>query len=383
MVTFMPFEIIRPDTLPDGLDAIVVSVPREGGLFAPKAGTAKAYQIRDARARWELRAVRPAWNGGSRREGEILKRCYLEGMRLAVLHGCASVALYPLAAEEPDFPKSLDYQVALDAVREFLSSHELQVYVISGSREKSALREQQRDELNRLLSSMGETRFIPPEDHTQDSGPKVPPRDWEWELRHQSVWALHTNEDGTTELVHMPPLDEPDCGALREPLPPSMPAPCAAPPSQAQGHTAPMPPAPSVKRASMATGRLPDLSHPGLTELLEQTDAGFSDTLLRLIDASGKKDSEIYTRANVSRQHFSKIRNNPAYRPTKATAVAFAIALQLNLEQTKDLLGRAGIALTNSSKFDVIIMYFIRQGIYDIYEINTALFAYDQNLLGA
>ena len=91
----------------------------------------------------------------------------------------------------------------------------------------------------------------------------------------------------------------------------------------------------------------------------------------------------MYARANVSRQHFSKIRNNPGYRPTKVTAIAFAIALELDLEQTKDLIGRAGYALTNSSKFDVIIMYFIRQGIYDIYEINTALFAYDQLLLGA
>ena len=383
MVTLMPFEIIKPDALPRELDAMVVSVPREGGLFAPKAGTAKAYPVRDARASWEIRAVRPAWKGGNRREGELLKKCYLEGMRLAVLNGCASVALYPLAADEPDFPKPLDYQIALDAVREFLITHELQVYVIAGSLEKSTLLVRRKDELNRLLSSMGETKFIPPEDHAQDSGPKIPDRDWDWELRHQSVWALQTNEDGTTELVHMPPPDEPEFDASREPLPPSMPAPCEASPSQAQRRTAPMPPAPSVKRASMATGRLPDLSHPGLTELLEQTDAGFSDTLLRLIDASGKKDSEIYTRANVSRQHFSKIRNNPAYRPTKATAVAFAIALQLNLEQTKDLLGRAGIALTNSSKFDVIIMYFIGQGIYDIYEINAALFAYDQSLLGA
>ena len=375
----MPFDIIRPDALPQGLDAMVVSIPKQSGLFAPKAGTAKAYPVRDPRARWEIRAVRPAWAGGNRREGEILKKCYLEGMRLAVLNGCASVALYPLAEGEPDFPKSLDCQVALDAVREFLRTHELQVYVLTGSREKSALLTQQRDELNRLLSTMGETKSGPPEDQTQNSGPKIPHRDWDWELRHQSVWALRTNEDGTTELVHMPPPDEPEFDASREPLPPSMP--CEMPPSQAQRHTAPMPPAP--RRVSMDTAELPDLSHPGLTELLERTDAGFSDTLLKLIDASGKKDSEVYARANVSRQHFSKIRNNPGYRPTKVTAIAFAIALELDLEQTKDLIGRAGYALTNSSKFDVIIMYFIRQGIYDIYEINTALFAYDQLLLGA
>ena len=120
-----------------------------------------------------------------------------------------------------------------------------------------------------------------------------------------------------------------------------------------------------------------------LRDLLRQTDAGFSETLLRLIDESGKKDAEIYRRANLTRQHFSKIRSNPAYRPTKATALALAIALELDLDQTKDLIGRAGYALTNSSKFDVIITYFIRQRRYDIFEINTALYEYDQLTLGA
>lgn len=120
-----------------------------------------------------------------------------------------------------------------------------------------------------------------------------------------------------------------------------------------------------------------------LEELVAQTDAGFTETLLKLIDKTGKKDSEIYTKANVSRQHFSKIRNNPNYRPTKPTAIAFAIALELDLEQTRDLIGRAGFALTNSSKFDVIIMYFIGQGNYNLFDINAALFEFDQSLLGA
>ena len=119
-----------------------------------------------------------------------------------------------------------------------------------------------------------------------------------------------------------------------------------------------------------------------LGEWLKKTDAGFSETLLKLIDQSGKKDSEIYTRANLSRQHFSKIRNNPGYRPTKPTALALAIALELDLEKTKDLIGRAGYALTKSSKFDLIVMYFIEQGHYDLNDINEALYEYDQSLLG-
>lgn len=120
-----------------------------------------------------------------------------------------------------------------------------------------------------------------------------------------------------------------------------------------------------------------------LLEELDSLDAGFSETLLKLIDRTGKKDSEIYKKANVDRKLFSKIRNNPNYKPTKATALAFAIALELNLEETKDFIGRAGFALTHSSKFDIIIEYFIVHEIYDIFQINEILFGNDQSLLGA
>ena len=117
--------------------------------------------------------------------------------------------------------------------------------------------------------------------------------------------------------------------------------------------------------------------------MVRQADAGFSETLLKLIDETGEKDSDIYKRANIDRKLFSKIRNNPQYKPSKSTALAFAIALELDLEQTRDFIGRAGYALSRSSTFDIIVEYYITHGRYDIYEINMVLFEFDQNLLGA
>lgn len=378
----MPFEIVRNDITNMIVDAIVNTAnPRPvigagvdaciHGKAGPRllearekigriaVGQAAITPGFDLPARFVIHTVGPVWRGGLLGEARQLRSCYEASLALALEHQCRSVAFPLICAGNYGFPRDKALQIAMDAIRSFLAHHEMKVYLVVFDRDSFRLSQKR----FREVSSFIDEHYVQEKSRGTDD----------------AAAARRRIQEDARYGAPMASLPTDACQA-----PEPMEAPKSAPPRPAPRFSAPMSAAPMEKPSAAAPKQSVHTGEkPSLAQLLEKTDAGFSETLLKLIDSTGKKDSDIYTRANISRQHFSKIRNNPFYQPTKATAIAFAIALELDLEQTRDLIGRAGFALTNSSKFDVIVMYFIRERNYDLFDINAALFEFDQNLLGA
>ena len=347
-VAALPFTIVRNDITQMRVDAIVNSAnplsligagadsmihkkagPRllearqKIGAIAP--GQAVITPAFELDAKYVIHTVGPVWDGGRCGEETLLRNCYDNSLKLALAHGCESIAFPLISTGNYGFPKDKALQIAISAFSEFLMEHEMQIYLVVFDRKAFKLSEQ----LFQGVASYIDQNYV--------------------DAREQAVYGVGS-EIRRSHSRRRRDMEICERAVLRESLP------CA--------------PVAASKAAS-------------LEDLLKQADAGFTETLLKLIDKTGKKDSEIYKKALLTKQHFSKIRNNPNYKPTKATAIALALALELDLEQTGDLIGRAGYALTSSSKFDLIIQYFIQQGNYNVVEINVALFEFDQPLLGS
>ena len=238
---------------------------------------------------------------------------------MAKEHGCESIAFPLIATGNYGFPKPLALQIAVREISTFLLENEMQVYLVVFGKEAFALSEK----LFKSVSSYIDENYI----------------------------RSKTLDEYGTESLYGSRLET---RRIRE-----------------------------QEYSDMLVGAAIPSDSDDWGQMLKDLDAGFSETLLQLIDRTGKKASEIYKKANVDRKLFSKIRNNMDYRPSKTTALAFAFALELDVDETKDFISRAGFALSHSSKFDVIVEYFLVNGNYNVFELNEVLFAFDQPLIGA
>ena len=330
----MPLEIVRNDITKMHVDAIVNAtdptlsggggvdgaIHRAAGpqleaackaLGGCKTGEAKVTEGFDLPCKYILHTVGPIWRGGAFGERALLTACYQNALALARARGCESVAFPLISSAAHGYPKAQALRVAVEAITEFLTENEMEVYIVVFTRDEVAVSEKLFQAVEQYIDDVyvGERYDAPREMQRRAYS------------RQQTLYA----------------------------------------------------PAESAPRAGA------DLD---LETLLGQVDESFGQMLLRKIDEQGMTDAECYKRANVDRRLFHKIKNNPGYRPGKQTVLAFAIALRLSLAETKELLMKAGFALSHSNKVDIVVEYCIMDGNYDIFEINEVLFKFDLPPLG-
>ena len=396
-----------------GWDRLLEARERIGEIAPGEAAWTPAFSLH---ARYIIHTVGPAWTGGGSGERETVARCYRKSLELAA---------FPLIATGTyGFPKDEALRIAMAEISGFLLSNEMEVLLVVYDKESFEVS-------GKLFSDI--QSFI------DDSEAAYTPDDLQYnradDLQYKGTGDLKYNRadasdvrakktsrarrilDGFRERKNAlkreeepipqsgAPFGDRDAGSPFEErasglpfraqdaesmvedismgaesggyddllLSESMEQPAFeadAAPSYSRSFSAPSAPSFPSQDASLETR-------------LKHLDKTFQEYLFMLIDRRGLSDTDVYKKANIDRKHFSKIRSNAGYKPSKKTALALAIALELNLDETKDLIGRAGLALSPSIIFDRIIEYCIETCNYDIYEINCILFKYDQPTLGA
>ena len=348
----MPLNIVRNDITKIHCDAVVNAannglvggggvdgaIHRAAGNELDKAcqklggcptGQAKATKGFRMPCRYIIHTVGPVWQGGNAGEPALLASCYRESLRLAARLKCESVAFPLISAGAYGYPKEEALHIAVNAITEFLLKNDMTVYIAVYDRDSFQV---SRKLLNDVKEYIDE-HYI--EEHC------IP--------RNSADFHFHQEQPGAGTAS----------ASLWKNVRRSLPV------------------AGEAREASFAK------ESKSLDEMLCCLDESFSQMLLRKIDEKGMSDAQCYKKANIDRKLFFKIRSNIHYKPSKPTVLAFAIALELSLDETKDMLMKAGFALSHSNKFDVIVEYFIKNGRYDIFEINEVLFSFDQVMLGA
>ncbi len=339
----MPLHIIRNDITKLECDAIVNAanktllggggvdgaIHRAAGkelleeckkLGGCRTGEAKITKAYRLPCKYVIHTVGPVWHGGAKGERGMLTDCYRNSLKLARQYECNSVAFPLISSGAYGYPKEEALKVATEEITEFLCYFDMTVYIVIFDKNAFAISEKLFSDVKSFIDD------VYAEEHEY-------PRSSILNLFNDSRFKAMSCESEALEDTLL----------------------CRTMPS---------------KRPA----RLEDM----ITEL----DESFSQMLIRKIDEKGMSDTECYKRANIDRKLFSKIKNDINYHPKKTTAVAFAIALRLDLDETRELLSKAGYSLSRSYKFDIIIEYFLLNKNYDIFMINETLFAFDQVLLG-
>ena len=301
---------------------LLLECAKLGGCKVGQAKVTNAYKLP---CRYVIHTVGPRWKGGQSGEKELLESCYRESLQLAVDNHCESIAFPLISSGVYGYPKEQALRVAVDTITSFLIEHDMLVYIVVFDKSAFQISEKLFAEITSYIDDKYvDTHFIYNHSHRDSFG----------ESTVLAETHILSDDRDTCELQEL------GCTSMA------------------------MPKAVSLEDA------------------ISEIDESFSQMLFRKIDEKGMTDTQCYKKANVDRKLFSKIRGDIHYRPSKTTAIAFAIALELSLEETKDMLMKAGFALSHSNKFDIIIEYFINNENYNVFEINEALFAFDQSLLG-
>ena len=388
----MPFTIVRNDITKMRVDAIVNAAKPsllggggvDGAIHAAagpelleecrtlggcRVGEAKCTAAYRLPCKYVIHTVGPKWHGGLFGEERALASCYRAALALAKNKGCESVAFPLISAENYGFPKDRAMRVAVETIGAFLLENDMDVSLVVYGAESTAL--------SRKLFA-GVQEYID-EHYVERRAPLFSRRDNRREESFGESVAFNASLAEDEARYSLAPEAQEESASPQAIRPKTKP--------KAKKDAAAHPAGPAAKEAPPPMAAFPEESADEVTRVLDrmfvELDESFQQMLLRKIDESGMSDAQCYKKANLDRKLFSKIRKDVYYKPSKATAVALAIALELDLRETESLLSKAGYALSRSSKFDVIIQYFIERRVYDIFEINEVLFYYDQSLLGA
>ena len=290
---------------------------------------------------------------------ETLRKCYDDSLKKAAEHGYKSIAFPLVSSGDIGFTKEVNLKTAVSAFSDFLQKEDMEIILVVSDKDSLALSGKLYPGIDKYIS---ENLIAEPGDALISQKETN-----EYDANYACDESLEAFEDEECEEA---PVESPK----REPG------------FFDRFFTAAKVTSSARKEKKAEKGRIDfenaSCESMSLNDRVKHLADTWQESLLKLIDDRGYTDIEVYKRANVDRKLFSKIRSNPSYQPKKITAVAFALALKLSLDDTKDFIGRAGYAFSPSSIFDLIIEYFIEQEVYDTYTINLALFEHEQPLLG-